>query len=542
MQKLKKILATALLGSLAVMQVMPVSAAGLGSGGTAGDGTVEAYVDTDIYNVVLPTVADVNFTVDPQGLLHVADAATYATASGAIYFAHPVAATYTDSTETATSDGSALTQSGGYDSGTTYYLYDTVAETYTTYSETYGDLNLPADPTTTDYDNDGSGNYKLYVVNVAAHNTYSDTSEPMEIVNKSSLAVDVDFQVTTTIAGIDMVAAGDLAAATDPSLALEISSTFEAEAPVTASILTTTYDTTTQALTDADAGYSIVSHEAEADFPVGTTTVLGDVSGLYYAYLLDAAFTDFSTMSYEISGACNDVSGWGSLDVADGVSLAITWTISAHSEDAAPSIATTTYAIASGTAEDVTVSLGNGALAATAITSVTDGGVAIDAGNYSLTGTTLTFSSAYVDTLVGDGTAAVNKELVVTFNDTAATAVTLTFTADITNAAPSMTAQTYSLSAPADLTFDVDLGLGDSAATTITDVVVESVDANFYSINGSWGYSTTYASSFSIDDANTVTISNASWLSLMTAGTYDVYIVFDGDTNSYVNSTITVTP
>jgi hypothetical protein len=386
MKKIKKLLATALLGSLILMQVMPAYAEELGTGGTGGDSTVEAYVDTDIYNVVLPTMANVNFTVDPQGLLYIADDEAYTTESGAIYFAHPVDATYADSSLTVGSDGTDLTPSGTLDEEIDYFLKDTTTTpvSYVDYSGITA-ADLANDGVDSPYENT-DGDYVLYNVDVAAHNTYSNTSEAMEIINKSSFAVDLDFSVTTAADGISLVASDALAASTDPSLSLEITATSNADgaSPATEAILDAAYDADTQALDDADTGYSIVSHEAEDDFPNGTTTVQGSTSNLYYAYLLDDGYSTFSTMTYEISGSCNNVDGWGSLAEEDGVTLAITWTINSHSVDTAPSTSSVTYSKGAPVDATFTIDLGFGDLAATTISDIL---ITTNDGTLSLNGT-----------------------------------------------------------------------------------------------------------------------------------------------------------
>lgn len=544
MRKIKKFIATALFSALVMMQVMPTYAAELDTGGTEGDSTVEAYVDKDIYNVVLPTLADVDFTVDPQGLLYIADSSTYGTASGAIYFTHPVATTYEDSTFTVTSNGTdTLTPSDTLDGDTTYYLKDTSTDpvSYVSYTGITA-ADLPADGSSSDYENT-IGTYTLYVVDVAAHNTYSDTSENMEIINKSSFAVDLNFAVATTVAGIDLVADGDLGTATDPSLALEITATSNADGatPVTEGILTSPYNAEKQALSDVDAGYAIVSHDTAEAFPVGTTTVEGAITGLFYAYLLDEETDEtFSSMTYAISGACNDVTGWGTLGVDDGVSLGITWTINTYTEDVAPSIAVTSYAIAADTAEDVTVALGSGALVATDIASVTDGGVAIAAENYALTGTTLAFTSAYINTLLGDGTAAVDKDLAVVFNDGSDTSVTITLTSDITSAAPTAASVTYSKATPADAAFSPDLGLGDLAVTTISDILITTNDGTF-SLNGTSGSSVVLSEYFAIDNvAHTATILSDTFCENLPIATYVVQIIFDDDPTEIATTSLIV--
>lgn len=101
--------------------------------------------------------------------------------------------------------------------------------------------------------------------------------------------------------------------------------------------------------------------------------------------------------------------------------------------EAAPSIATTGYTFTAGNPVAVTVSLGAGDLAATGITSITylspSGSVkTLNADNYSLEGNTLTFSSAYVDGLISSSIS--SRDHTITFNDSATTAVTVTFNAE----------------------------------------------------------------------------------------------------------------
>ncbi len=93
------------------------------------------------------------------------------------------------------------------------------------------------------------------------------------------------------------------------------------------------------------------------------------------------------------------------------------------SNNAAPSIATTTYTMAAGTALAVTLDFGGGNKAATGVASVTKGGNAVNSSFYTISGNTLTFNATYIDALREAGTA---STIVVTFNDSANTAVTLT--------------------------------------------------------------------------------------------------------------------
>lgn len=268
----------------------------------------------------------------------------------------------------------------------------------------------------------------------------------------------------------------------------------------------------------------------------------------------------WSEVDFSVQAACNTTADWtdynANLTAGNRISMDVVYTMTSAEDvvatpgdnynattgvinlvaDVAPTIGTTSYVIDAGTAEDVTVGLGSGTLAATGITSITDGGTPIDAGNYTLVGSTLTFTDTYVDTLIGAGTANVNKSLVVVFNDTAATSVTITLTATL----PSANNVTYSKASAADIVIPVDMGEGALAATAITDIVVKAADG-YHSINGTFSSNKTYASSFSIDNtADTVTIKYTGWLEYYAAGAFDAYIVFDNDPTSYVKIDLTI--
>ena len=78
--KVSKILAASMAATMLLTpatvladDVVDISQAG---GEVSGSGDFEGYVDKNVFRVVLPTISDVNFTMDPQGLLHGADAST----------------------------------------------------------------------------------------------------------------------------------------------------------------------------------------------------------------------------------------------------------------------------------------------------------------------------------------------------------------------------------------------------------------------------------------------------------------------------------
>ena len=82
------------------------------AGGTvSGNGTVEDYLNKDVFKVVLPAVSDVDFTIDPQGLLSVADEDAYTLGAGAVYFTN----VSDNTTYSNTSDAIAVGNKSSYD-------------------------------------------------------------------------------------------------------------------------------------------------------------------------------------------------------------------------------------------------------------------------------------------------------------------------------------------------------------------------------------------------------------------------------------------
>lgn len=92
-----------------------VTDVGSASSGIEGDGELEGYVNKDVFRVVLPTIQNVNFTLDPQGLLNKADSTKYPTASGAVYFENAPTGGGTDPTYTNTSDEITIYNKSSYD-------------------------------------------------------------------------------------------------------------------------------------------------------------------------------------------------------------------------------------------------------------------------------------------------------------------------------------------------------------------------------------------------------------------------------------------
>ncbi len=118
-QKIAKLIA---LATAATMMLAPATAfaadvtdtAGA-SGSIAGEGQLEGYVNKDAFRVVLPTVTDVNFTLDPQGLLNKSDSTKYALGAGAVYFTNAATVSGNSATYSAKSDEIKFLNKSSYD-------------------------------------------------------------------------------------------------------------------------------------------------------------------------------------------------------------------------------------------------------------------------------------------------------------------------------------------------------------------------------------------------------------------------------------------
>lgn len=314
-------------------------------GGTiSGTGSVEDYVNKDKFKVVLPTVTDVDFTLDPQGLLEVADEETYTLGEGAVYFAN------------------------------------------------VGD--------------DGT--------------TYSETSDVIEIVNKSSYDIDVEFSIEVTMPeGVTLVDSKEaLADATTPSVYLAMQE--DADSAATALVSGDNAYATKQVAgipetTDDAVGYEIVATQGD--------------DGYTYAYQLNSSYDDASAAraKYTITGACDTTADWSAVKDAE-VAATVVWSATKHVDQAAPSIAETSYTLVADTPVEIIVDLGKGDLAATGIEKITYVNASGTVANLGTTQWTyengkLTFTAERVNSLINSGA---GKTYTVVFNDTAKTTVEIT--------------------------------------------------------------------------------------------------------------------
>lgn len=223
-----------------------------------GAGGLEGIVNKEVFKVVLPTVQDTNFTLDPQGLLKIANKDAYAIGAGAIYFTNKAS-------------------DGGQD-------------------------------------------------------TYSGTSDAIEILNKSSYAIDVAFSVKVELPeGITMVESEDaLANATTPSVYLAMK-----EENDTAATALKAGDNV--AVVKTVAG---VAEDANNDAAGKGYYIKADTSGATrtYTYELGSGFanTDAKKASYKLSGKCDSTADWSKVNALEAdkknVKTTIVWTAKKHED------------------------------------------------------------------------------------------------------------------------------------------------------------------------------------------------------------------
>lgn len=223
-----------------------------------GAGGLEGLVNKEVFRVVLPAIQDTNFTLDPQGLLKIADSTNYTIGAGAIYFANKI----NDSTT-----------------------------------------------------------------------KYSDTSDAIEILNKSSYDIDVAFSVKVELPeGVTMVESEDaLKTAKTPSIYLEMK-----EEDATAAVV----------LKEGDNVAAIKNVAGVAEDASNSATGKGyyikaDTSGSTrtYTYELGSGFVDADDAekaSYKLKGKCDSTSDWSAINaLADdkkNVKTTIVWSAKKHED------------------------------------------------------------------------------------------------------------------------------------------------------------------------------------------------------------------
>lgn len=216
----------------------------------------EGYVDKKVFNVVLPTVSSITFTLDPQGLLNIADSGKYTQKTGAVYFSNT------------------------------------------------GD-------------------------------SYTDTSDAIEVTNQSSYGVNANIKLTVTnteTSGITVVDSADaLADATTPSIYLGLKKDDGDAAALKAGETTDTKKLAAVA-EDQEGGATgtgyYIDATASGDSPLGKKT---------YAYKLGTGFTASADQkaSFKLTGKCDSTSDWSKVSSAtmNNFTVAVAWDITEATAD-----------------------------------------------------------------------------------------------------------------------------------------------------------------------------------------------------------------
>ena len=333
----------------------------------------------------------------------------------------------------------------------------------------------------------------------AATSAYTGTSETATAINKSTFGVVLNVQtdIANTTTPVTLTTTAAVEGDTETNLAIDI---LGDDGSAVANVAGTGDGTANVDfyLSGTSTNYSQYQGAADAD-----------TGGHTYNYLEKTTAT-WSDLDFGLQAACNTTADWtdynADLAADNRLELTLTFTMTDASDvtatpgdnyDAttgviqvqtgdAPSIATTTYAIDVDTAEEVTVVLGTETNAATGVTSLNDGSDLTVTTDYTFSGTTLTLTADYVNSVISGG---VDSTVTVTFNDPAATEVVLTLTVPDVAATVTDATATFSKAAGVDLT--VNLGAGTTLATDVTgiDTVVSGTDYAWSA--GTWSLSGT---------------------------------------------------
>lgn len=343
-----------------------------------GTGELEDYVNKDVFKITLPTVSDVDFTIDPQGLLSIASKDTHTLGEGAVYFTNA--------------------------------------------------------PTTQD-----------------GATTYSNTSDAIKVVNKSSYDVDVTATVTVTLPeGVVMVDdIADLEDATVPSLYLglikddgSVDGEGQSTATTTALKAGANDEAKIQVARVPEAVLDTEANDGSYSTEGYTIKATAGENGEYtYSYGLTDDFdaeTDAKSAIFKLTGACDKATADWTAVKSQEVTASVVWACEKHvdaPESAAPSIATTSYDLATGTAVEIAYDLGTGAGAATDVASVTyvnpvsgSSATLVKGTDYTVAEGKITLLAARVDKILTqiNNASADSTTLNVTFDDAVPTSVTIT--------------------------------------------------------------------------------------------------------------------
>jgi len=185
---------------------------------------------------------------------------------------------------------------------------------------------------------------------------YTNKSKAQSVENNNAQDIDVTIKLEQKTAGSEIIKYAD-------------SATFEATDKENKLYLAVTDDAQTDAKVAALGANTVATL---------TTTVEGVPDNYVenwdeddgYSYILKGAddLEDWNSCSYILTGALNTNATWG--DAVTFPEIKVTWSFKEHTDNAAPSIATTSYTMAADTPITVQYALGVGDLAAESIKSV----------------------------------------------------------------------------------------------------------------------------------------------------------------------------
>ena len=312
-----------------------------------GNGQMEGIVDMDVFRVDVPTtpasgVTELDFIMDPQELIKATEGKRYL------------------STNTANTSGISVNSKSDIEMGTVYF-----------------------------------------VTSVNGATKLSQKSKQLEIVNKSSKAVDVSLNAQIT----GLTPGGDIKMSEDPAFAGSVSTDLYLAVEGK-----TDKETQTKTNSISEGDQRIVECTLDdADFAYTKEYISGNDStaATRYEYKITSAnmsanAAKFPRYTFQLTGKCNTNKGvdWSEVNPSTAPAVQIVYNIKTM-EPKDPSLTRSSYTVTAGQPVDVAYSLGTGDKAAQRITGVYYQDTEIPASNYSTTTAgVLRFTSTYVDSLI----------------------------------------------------------------------------------------------------------------------------------------------
>lgn len=430
--KLKKLLAGAMaavltLGSVTVLAASEGSLGGDTSG--TGKGEFEGYVVEEKLAYTLPTIASTggfDFILDPQGLVATASgqATTFASASsyttGSMYFKNVSGSTYSYSQK---SDAMTITNNGSVD------IDITVNAVITPNSTLASGASVAFTTGSSFADNAGASVYLALTDNT---NTL-----PIATVSGSSYKAQMTAEVKGSPEAYGIVATGDSYEykqtvadyASFASYSFYLTGASGGDWSKLAS-------NNGQKIFDISVVWDVKKHIDETISLDATTAALkvAETKTLVPTVVPTGTTVTWKSSDASVATVSNGVvtavaAGTATITAETPTGQKATCVVTVTVADAKPSIANTTYKMTSGKAIEVAVNLGSGNLAATNISSITyknSSGLdkTLDTANYTFENGKLTFTSAYVDSVLSAGVT--SRAYTITFNDNAGTSIPVT--------------------------------------------------------------------------------------------------------------------